>query len=1349
MISRTLHLKELLSKTIEPAILVVDEKLSIQYQSQNTAHYIKLPETFTNLKQLDSRNKIAFTSATKKAIQSIKSYADIKVIENLILKNKSYTINLKIQKLQTKPIKDALFSISISKFNSSETPIKRALQNDKKNKIKQIGVLEDKLSRTLTELNLLKKEHECLKSDFETTHKNLEHVKTEYDINLSEQYELNFFMTEMLKNSNVATVFLNLELQIIKYTPLLSHLFDVENRDIGRKITDFNHVFTSNDWVALLKNAKNSDSKIELELTTKDDQYYLMIINPAKFSHVSTNVLSVSFVNISLQVKANQDKVASELKFRTLFESSVDGMAIIDLDKGSLVASNEKMPQMLGITKKEYLNTNPINFVPEFQSDGTESRAVLEKLHNTLRQKGQVSQIVEHKHKTKGSFFARFSKYKIPSFNQNYAAVVLHDIDKEIKTIEALKASKSRHKAFFNQSLDGHVILNVNDLKPVEVNQEYFNANPIDFFDAENNFFNVEEAFSNFRASLEKNKPFEIEVYIKTKKRKSFLVKVLINQLSAPNQHLVYAVIKDIDKERKAEEATKTHLKALTTSEARHIAFFNQSLDGHIILDAESMMPVEVNKRMLQMLRISKTEYFNASPYDLFDAEINSIQVDKIFQDIKAHFEKNKTFEVDVYLKSNKRKSFLAKVLVNQLSAPNQHLVYVVIKDIDKEHKAEEAAKAHLTALTASESMHKNFFNQSLDAHIVISKENMMPVEVNDRVLKLLRIPKTEFFNTDLYAFCDSDKNKITQAQFFDAIQASLIKNIPYEAEMYMKSRKRKSFLAKLLFNQMSAPNEHLLYAVIKDIDSEHKAKEAADTHLKALVASESMFRTFFENGLDGFGIAQIFPKPKPIDVNPRMLELTGLSKKEFINSNILDFLNPIQANNKSGREVFDEITQSLIKRGFYRGDVVYRHKKNGPFYTNITMVRLKPPNDNKVFIQIKDKDKEVKALQKVAKSEALFKSIFANSLDGIVIYNIETFEPIDCNDRVLEMTNCTRRQFENSNTRDFLPEKQPDGKDSFSVFKKYLKNVTENKSINREWLFKRYNSNELVHARISIIRLPQPFTKLAVISIADITETKLSEQAILEKNKAIQQTNKQLKDSLKRFNDTFANSVNYIARFDLEGHLIEHNITINNNLIDKNVVLSNTYAWNLPRFSKHREAQKRIKHDFELAKKGDQIKSQVPYTVSPNFSGTLEYTLKPIKNDKGDIFTILVEGFDVTEQVNTLKRLQINEQKFRAIYDNSSNFIGIFDKKGILLDHNQTVSDKLENNQIQSVGMPLWDFPWFTMHKESQQEYKRAIKKAQSGKVASGTVKYSTSPKFTGTMKYDFNPIFDEKGKV
>ncbi len=1511
MISRKLFLEKLLSKTIIPAILVVDKKLNIEYHSLNTAQYLTLPKTFTNLTQLETRSKIAFSTIFQTAVSSIKNFKDVKVAENLYVNNKNYSINLTIQKLPTRSLKEVLFSISISKSKEVEVErLENFTQLDKTDKTQQVKFSENRLSNTQVDLDFLKKENEQLKIEYKNIQKNLDHLKTEYDINLSKQYELNFFMTEMLKNTNVATVFLNIEFQIIKYTPLLSKLFDVEKGDIGRKITDFNHIFISDDWNVYLKKAIKTGKRIEVKLAAKEDQYYLMIIKPAKFSHFKNNVLSVSFIDISNEVKNNQAKIESEQKFKTLFESAVDGMAIIDLDKGNFIASNKKMPQMLGITKTAYLQSKPINLLPKLQSDGTKSTELLEKLHDGLNQKGYVSIIAEYQHKTKGTFFARLSKYKFPAPQKNYAAVVLQNIDTEIKAIDALKqnqvqlqeaegrykylfensvdgivvfnleelkvvqvnqrlvkmsgftkdeiikkaplglltefledgsstqqqyfkmlaelktkklcagnfihlhktkaafhvkvniskmpkphhhliavfirdidarkkveaesarrltqlkASEAMHKAFFYQSLDGHIILHKEDMMLVEVNEqmlqimrisktEYFKTDPGDFFDAENNTFDLAQTFNDFRACLQKNIPYEIEVYIKSKNRKSFLVKVLINQLPAPNEHLVYAVVKDIDKERKAEEATKMNLKALTISESRHKAFFNQSLDGHVIINLEDMMPVEVNKRMLQMLRISKTEYF-ANPFDLFDAEINPTKLEKMFQDLQVGLEKNNTFETEFYIKSSKRPSFLVKVLIHKLSAPNHHLAYAVIKDIDKERKAEEATKTHLKALTASESMHKAFFNQSLDGHIILHKEDMMLVDINQQMLKMLRISKrayfetkTKSFNRSLPDFFDEANNTISKEQLYKNIAAQFEKNLPYEAEVYLSSKNRKPFLVRVLLNQLPSPNQHLVYAVIKDIDKERKAELESEKHLQALKTSESMFRTLFENGMDGFGIGQLLPHPKTINVNPAACKLLGMTKKEVLLANPIQLLSPSQDNEKSQTETMEKIVQSLHKNGHFAGDLQYVHKKNGSFYVKVKMVRLNAPHQDKVFTQVSNKDKEVKALQAVQKSEALFKSIFTNSLDGIVIYNIDNIKAIKFNERVLKMTKCTAQEFKNANLLDFLPKKQPNGKESFPIFKQYLAAVTENISIRKEFVFKKYQSNELVYTRISVIKLPMPFTNLAVLSIANITKTKLAEKAIIEKNQSIEQVNQQLNVSLQKFKDTFDNTSIYIARFNLDGHLIEHNTKVYNNLLEKNVVANKISVWNLPRFKKHKKSQQQVKLDFELAKKGQSTKSQVVYTVSPNFSGILEYTFKPLRNEQGDIFTILSEGYDVTEQVNALKKLKFNEQKFRAIYNNSNSFIGIFSTKGVILDHNQVLNEHLIEQESPTVGIPFWDFPWFAEGKNTPQKLKTGIKNAAKGKLVKGYGCYNKASGVKSNMQYSITPIFDEDGKV
>jgi len=100
-------------------------------------------------------------------------------------------------------------------------------------------------------------------------------------------------------------------------------------------------------------------------------------------------------------------------------------------------------------------------------------------------------------------------------------------------------------------------------------------------------------------------------------------------------------------------------------------------------------------------------------------------------------------------------------------------------------------------------------------------------------------------------------------------------------------------------------------------------------------------------------------PEPKQIDANPRICELLGLSKKEFLSLSPLDFLSPVQSNNRNAKDIVNEVIQNVKQKGFYKGEVVYIHKKNGPFYANLSVVNLKPPNENQIFIQITDKDKE------------------------------------------------------------------------------------------------------------------------------------------------------------------------------------------------------------------------------------------------------------------------------------------------------------------------------------------------------------------------------------------------------
>ncbi|MEL6256197.1 MAG: ATP-binding protein, partial [Bacteroidota bacterium] len=63
----------------------------------------------------------------------------------------------------------------------------------------------------------------------------------------------------------------------------------------------------------------------------------------------------------------------NEEKYRTLFESSADGILLLDLEGRKAIDCNEQMLQLFEASREEILNANTLTFSPKFQPDGKSS----------------------------------------------------------------------------------------------------------------------------------------------------------------------------------------------------------------------------------------------------------------------------------------------------------------------------------------------------------------------------------------------------------------------------------------------------------------------------------------------------------------------------------------------------------------------------------------------------------------------------------------------------------------------------------------------------------------------------------------------------------------------------------------------------------------------------------------------------------------------------------------------------------------------------------------------------------------------------------------------------------------
>lgn len=148
----------------------------------------------------------------------------------------------------------------------------------------------------------------------------------------------------------------------------------------------------------------------------------------------------LSFRDISDKKKANELLKNSEEKYRTLFESSVDGILVLDLYARKAIDCNQQMVQLFEASKEEILAGNTLTFSPEFQPNGTSSA---EKRENVFRIHSDTAEIrrFEWQYRTKrGKLFDAEVMVSPFSFKGKPMAIhIIRDISQRKALMQALE----------------------------------------------------------------------------------------------------------------------------------------------------------------------------------------------------------------------------------------------------------------------------------------------------------------------------------------------------------------------------------------------------------------------------------------------------------------------------------------------------------------------------------------------------------------------------------------------------------------------------------------------------------------------------------------------------------------------------------------------------------------------------------------------------------------------------------------------------------------------------------------------------------------------------------------------
>lgn len=125
----------------------------------------------------------------------------------------------------------------------------------------------------------------------------------------------------------------------------------------------------------------------------------------------------------------------------------------------------------------------------------------------------------------------------------------------------------------------------------------------------------------------------------------------------------------------------------------------------------------------------------------------------------------------------------------------------------------------------------------------------------------------------------------------------------------------------------------------------------------------------------------------------------------------------------------------------------------------------------------------------------------------------------------------------------------------------------------------------------------------------------------------------------------------------------------------------------------------------------------------------------------------VLEEKIQELQQAH--EALKQSEQKFRAIFDQTFQLMGVLNPEGILLEANQTALNSCGVTESEVIGRPFWEMPWWASSEELRDKVRDAVAKVAAGEFVRFEATYQPLRGEPLSIDFSLKPIVDEYGRI
>ena len=164
--------------------------------------------------------------------------------------------------------------------------------------IEELETSNEELQATNEELMASNEELQSSNEELQSVNEELNTVNAEYQEKVNILNRTNADLDSMAKAVGVATVFVDNELNLTRFSPDAVGLFKLRDSDIGRPLDEINNTVNHDELMGDLRQVLRTERMLQREVSNEDGQLYLMRLLPYRFSTDSHGVVA-TFVDIT------------------------------------------------------------------------------------------------------------------------------------------------------------------------------------------------------------------------------------------------------------------------------------------------------------------------------------------------------------------------------------------------------------------------------------------------------------------------------------------------------------------------------------------------------------------------------------------------------------------------------------------------------------------------------------------------------------------------------------------------------------------------------------------------------------------------------------------------------------------------------------------------------------------------------------------------------------------------------------------------------------------------------------------------------------------------------------------